>query len=126
MEKPVKNLGGRPLKALKYQKEKDEILIKLNNILGITETNDTFYLHTVDDDENKINQIMALFDDCKLYFNASGWAVTCKPVHQRRYLSLTRSIYKDMGYKLDSIMRTFKEGDKMVRRTGYIISKNDE
>jgi len=126
MEKPEKNLGGRPLKAVKYQKEQIEILNKLNNILGITETNDTFYLHTIDDDEIKKNQIIALLDDCKLYFTTGGWAVICKPAHVRRYLSIVRSIYKDMGYKLDAIMRTFKEGIKPVKRAGYVVSKNDE
>ena len=124
MEKPEKNLGGRPLKVLKYQKEKIEILNKLNNILGITETNDSFYLHTIDDDENKQNQIMDLLDDCKKYFNAGHWAICCKELHTRRYLSLMRSIYKDTNCTMTYFMKTFRENDKTVRRSGYIITKN--
>lgn len=122
MEKPEKSLGGRPLKAIKYQKEKIEILNKLNNILGITETNNIFYLYDIDRDINKQNQIMDLLDDCKKYFNATNWAIITREVNVRRYLSLSRSIYKDTNCKLTSITRTDKEDNKNIKRTGYIVT----
>jgi len=118
-----KNLGGRPLKAIKYQKEKNDILIILNNILGITETNNIFYLYDIDNDENKKNQIMDLLDDCKKYFNTSEWTVVARNVTARRYLSLTRSIYKAMNYKLTSMVKTDKQDNKFIKRTGYIVTK---
>lgn len=126
MEQPIKNAGGRPLKVDKFQNEQNQIFKKMNNILGLTDDNNTFYLYTIDDDQNKQDQIMALLDDCKKYFNSAKWVIFNKTVNERRYLSLIRSVYRAMGYKLESIMRTFKEDNKTERRTGYIVSKKED
>ena len=58
MEDPnLVNKGGRPNKRDKFNEERHMILIKLNNILGITDHNKIFYLYDIDDNPDKQDQI---------------------------------------------------------------------
>jgi hypothetical protein len=100
IEKKGKHPGGRPAKKYKYENERNNIITKLNEILGITNTNNIFYLSDIDNDVNKQNQIIDLENDSKLYLNSCCWSYFTKDLKTRKYLSLLRSIYKDMKYDM--------------------------
>ena len=65
-----KHPGGRPIKKHKYENERNDVIKKLNDILGITDKNNIFYLADIDNDVSKQNQIINLENDSKLYFNS--------------------------------------------------------
>jgi hypothetical protein len=83
-----------------YIIERNEICNKIISILDL-DHNDSFFLHNLENDENKINQIMELKSDIKKYFEVSTLSsfkpnVECK----RPHLSIIKNILKKCGYSL--------------------------
>src|SRR5690348_1838909 len=64
----VKKSSGRPKKADKYKKEREEVLIKLNNILGVTNDNQKICICNINEEKQK--KIMALKGDVEKYFTS--------------------------------------------------------
>src|SRR5947207_7994234 len=114
---------NNPSKKNKFENERNEIIKKLNNILGITETNYVFCLSDIDDDIIKQNQIISLVEDVKRYFKYSGWPYFSKELKDRKYLSLTKSIYKDMQYDMIPHLKPVIVDGKKFQRTNYVIMK---
>jgi hypothetical protein len=56
-----------PKKIEKYETERKEVIDKLFVILNINDNN-TFYLHDIDNNINKQEEIMNLVHDVKKYF----------------------------------------------------------
>jgi len=110
IDKPKKVISKRD----KYPNERQNVLSGLYNILGITETNKIFYLDDLEKDINKQNQIIELVPDIKKYFAYGMWSYFAKPqLTEKRYLSLAKSLIKDMGHKIYSI--TEKGEGKIIR-----------
>lgn len=105
-------------KKEKYEKEQMEIVERLNEILGLSETN-KFILEDLKMDKEKQGKIIGLEEDVKKYFACRGWACFNKEV-DNKWLSLLRSIYKSSGYELSYKQKT-KAGEKF---TEYIVIKN--
>jgi hypothetical protein len=120
-----KNKGGRLKKSDKYKEERLDIVNKINNILGVTETNKKFYTYDLDKDEAKQKEIMKLKDDVEKYFASKQNALFSKDKHQRDYLLLIRLVYKDMKIKMSHITTTITRDDKKVQSGGYLL-ENDE
>jgi hypothetical protein len=119
-----KKLGGRPKKSVLFQDERAEILIKLNNILGITDKNKMFYLCDIDNDENKKDQIMSLKDDVVKYFSNKDHAIFRKDLKKelpRPFISLVRSIYKEMKINTVVASKQVKRDGKDVYTVMYFI-----
>jgi hypothetical protein len=117
-----KNLGGRPKKSEKYKKERVEVLNKLNNILGVTETNKKFYMYDVDNDEAKQKAILDLKNDVEMYFTSKSYNVFVKSDEmQRNYLSLIKLIFKEMNIKLTHTIKTINRNDKSVKSGCYLF-----
>ena len=95
-----KNLAGRKKKTDKYAIERKQMLEKIENILGITETNRVFYLYDIDSNKAKQDKINELKNLIELYFKSKNSAVFMtngKPVI-RPYMSLIRLVFKEMGF----------------------------
>lgn len=116
--------AGRPRKEIAYKTEREGVIDELNIILGITETNNIFYLSLIDDDAAKQRQILDLEAKIKLYFNYSHWPFFSKDIKKRKCLSLIKSIYKDMHYTMTPILKAVMINNKKHHRTGYIVEKN--
>lgn len=116
------NKGGRPAKKDKYDVERQQVIERLDTIIGITDSNKLFYLYDLDNDVDKQNQILALEDEVKRVFRAGNWNVFAKEVKTRKYLSLLRAVYRDMGYSLMSTAKSLKRDGKSVRSAGYLIT----
>jgi hypothetical protein len=93
-------IGGRPKKSELFMKERNEILNKLNEILGITETNKKFFMWDVDNNKDMQKRIMEMKDDVSKYFGSKNTALYTKDTQERDYFILLRLIYKEMGYKM--------------------------
>ena len=84
-------------KKEKYQKEQEEIVKRLNDILGLNEKNNKFILEDFRTDIEKQKQIIRLEEDVKKYFPYSNWGYFKKLVDNES-LSLIRSIYRFCDY----------------------------
>ncbi len=98
-----KDKGGRPKKELKYEKERKEVLDKLLKILNINKENTIFYVNDLQNDENKQKQILNLEFNVKKYFSCGKWSYFSKENIPCPYLSLTKSILKDMNINMSMI-----------------------
>lgn len=98
---PPKNKGGQPSKKSKYPKERQEVLDKLFSILQVTKDNMSFSLTDLEKDEAKQKQILDLADDIKKYFNCGSWPYFYKEKMTEPYLSLSKSLLKEMNYKTE-------------------------
>ena len=121
-KKPVQlNKGGRPSKAQLFEKERKELLNKLLNYIGITDTVKVFYIEDIDANQDTQTKIEALSEDVKKYFNFGNWPFFCKQIDQKvRWLSLTKSILKAMNVKIKRghIKNSF---EKKIVKTGYVL-----
>jgi hypothetical protein len=112
-----------PKSIEKYTNERQEVLNKLLNILEINEKNKILTLKSLDENEEKQQQILALVEDIKKFFNYSRWTFfnnksrECK----RDYLSLTKAIMKEMNVKMKSSTMLTKIDDKIKCETFYIF-----
>jgi len=97
-KKIIKNKGGRPSKTKEYEKNRLDVLKKLNKILDVDDIDngDFFYLDQIDED--KQNQVLALADEIKLYFLYAKWPYFKNRDVTRPFLSLIKSVYKSMGF----------------------------
>jgi len=93
-----KNIGGRPKKAELFKKERLEILNNLNNILGITKNNNTFYIYDIN--EQKQKTINNMIDSIKKYFKGKSNAIFSKEGTDRIWLCIIKIIYKEMNIKM--------------------------
>jgi len=64
----IKHPAGRKKKTDKYIVERKQMLEKIQNILGITETNKVFYLYDIDSNKTKQDKINELKNMIELYF----------------------------------------------------------
>jgi len=81
----IKITKNRSTKKELFKKEQEEILNKINTILGINKDNNTIYLYDIENDETKKEQILALSEDVQKYFKAGDWGFfkteSCKGNH---------------------------------------------
>jgi len=87
----------------KYQKEQDEIVKKLNDILGLDDNNNKFILDELKQDTDKQNKILALEEDVKKYFVYGDWGCFRNPntSDNTKAISLARAIYKNTNYNVN-------------------------
>ena len=121
-EKP-KITKNRSTKKDLYKKEQEEILNKINTILGISKDNNTIYLYDIENDENKKAQILALSDDVQKCFKYSKWGFYSKEECKGNHVLLCKSIYKDMGYQIIGKAFDITRNNEKIRTTKYIIGK---
>jgi hypothetical protein len=112
-------------KNLKYYDDQLRVLAKLNTILNITDTNNTFIMYELENNEEQQKQILDLETDIKKYFSYSTWSYFNAKNKKKNYMSLVRSIYKTLGYDLFYKSYKIKNGDKLIHSQIYhIIKKN--
>ena len=113
--------AGRPTKRLMFKDERDEIVCKINNIIGISEDNGHIYLDEFTEDKKQ--EILLLVNDVKKYFNYTCWQFFLKSEEERSCLSLIKNIYKDMNYNVRQYTEQKKVNKIATKRTLLIIYK---
>lgn len=112
-----------PKDISKFDNERQEVLNKMFNILGINENNNHFELKKLNNNIEMQNKILELENDIKKYFNYSQWECFKGDV-KKRHMSFIRYILKNTNYKLTSNRKTIKDGDKTYVDTVYYIIKS--
>lgn len=74
---------GRPNKTTNYVNERQEILERLYEIVGVTDTNKFIYLYDLEHNKNKQELILGLESDVKKYFKCGRWSYFTKQQKKR-------------------------------------------
>ncbi len=118
-EKEVKVRASKKKNDI-YKKEQEKVVERLNEILGIDESNNKFILEELKRDEERQRKIIELEEEIKRVFVYHDWPYF-KGIVENKWLSLLRSIYKNTNYEL-SYRQTTKGGEKNII---YIINKKN-
>jgi hypothetical protein len=112
-----------PKKVEQYDAERKQVLDRMFEILGISESNKTICLNDIDKDEAKLKAIEELEIDIKKYFLTGLWSAYKGKRIKRRYFSLLRSLLKEFNiiYKTKTIRETVFEGDKSKTTNKLIV-----
>ena len=112
-----------PRTVIKFEKERQDILKKILDILEINDNNNMFSLKKLDENQEKQQKIIDLIDDIKKYFLCSKWAYfsNTKKDFKRLYLSIIKSVMKYMNVKMMSSFLHIKDGDKIKCQTFYVF-----
>lgn len=116
-------LYKKPTKKEQYKEERLDILNKINNILGITDNNNIIYFYDLDNSIDKQQQIDNLAIDIKKYFKCGTWSYFTKKGN-RQYLSLIRSLYKDMNYTVQRSQMNYIRNEKTIKGGAFVICKS--
>ena len=109
-----------PKKVLLYTEQRQNVINKLLEILEITETNNIFSLHKIDNDAEKQQLILDLEPDVKKYFNCSTWSCfKQKNTITRRWLSFTKYLFKEMNISMNAC----RTNNNNTEGTIYLITK---
>ena len=108
---------------IKYKEDYKAMFIKIKNILGLTENDDTSYIIKSEFDK-KEKEIMELYDDAKKiykreYIRNIENNETCK------HNSLIKIILKHAGYNLKSKSYQYKKENKYTTSVKYFIISNE-
>ncbi len=122
---PIQILNKTIKKNIKYYDDQLRVLDKLNNILNVTSTNNTFIMYELENNIEKQKNILDLETDIKKYFSYSTWSYFNAKNKKKNYMSLIRSIYKNMGFDLFHKSYKIKNDDNIIHsQIYYIIKKN--
>lgn len=119
----IKIKKNRSTKKDLYKKEQEELLAKINIILGINKDNNTLYLYDIENDKDKREKILALSDDVRKYFTASNWSFYRDELCKNNHVLLCKSIYKEMGYTVLSKNGYIKRNNEKIKTVLYTIGK---
>lgn len=85
----------RQKKEDKYESDRRVVLQKVLNILQLSKNKDIIFMESITDNQKK--QILELDKDVKKYFNYVRWSYFGATKPDDAYLSLAKSIMKDLG-----------------------------
>lgn len=119
-----KNINTKKLtkKDIKFVNERIDILQKIYDILGITESNKTFFIcHLNDDKKNKIDELIG---DIKKYFNTSNYPSlrSNSTTDKNKHIAIIRSIFKDLNINFTRSSCVMKNDDNInISTSMYFI-----
>ena len=122
--KKIKKTRNKLTKKQQFVKEREQIINQLNNILGISQEKNTFYLYDIVNSEETKNKIHSLEEDIKKYFKCGTWYYFKTTNNDdAQEIGLIRNIYKDEGWLMTKKDISLKIDDKRHRTTQYYLFK---
>ena len=109
----------RVTKQSKYQKEREDICLKLISILEI-DTDGCFLLNELDSNIEKQNKILDMKDEIQKYFAVSSITAFKPNVSsetKRPYLNIARAILRQEGYLFEGKDHWKKHDNGLLERT---------
>lgn len=106
-EKIIKR-RNRPDKKTRYIKEREEMISKLNKLIGIDEKNNSVFLYELENNPVLKGEIESMLDDIKKYHKYGHWGYFSNDDKQGKgnVIGLMRAIYSDNDYEILSKMKT--------------------
>jgi hypothetical protein len=102
-EKIIKR-RNRPDKKTRYTKEREEMINKLNKLIGIDEKNNSVFLCELENNPVLKGEIESLLDDIKKYHKYGNWGYFSNdPIKGHdNHIALIRAIYNDNDFDVVS------------------------
>jgi hypothetical protein len=111
-------------KEVLYVKERDEIMLKILNIINITKNNNKIKKEDLEKDEVRIG-IRNLIDDIKKYYKTSNWR--SMKTWKDKEINLINNVLKEHDIDILKIDKKRKcEDNKYHNYREYIFNINDE
>jgi hypothetical protein len=94
-------------KKTRYAKERNELIEKLNNLIGINKTKNTIFLYELEKNANLKSELEQLVPNIKKYFKYGHWGYFSNDTNRGQYnhIGLMRSIYTDCDYEILSKLK---------------------
>jgi hypothetical protein len=95
---------NRPDKKTRYAKEREEMISKLNKIIGIDEKNNSVFLYELENNPDLKVEIESMLDDIKKYYKYGNWGYFSNDTIKGHdnHIALIRAIYNDNDYDVVS------------------------
>jgi hypothetical protein len=106
-EKVIKR-RNRPDKKTKYASERQNLIEKLNKLIGLSDTNNSVFLYELERNEELKKEIEKLISDIKKYFKYGNWGYFSNDPSKchENHITLIRAIYNDCNYDVISKLKT--------------------
>jgi len=107
-EEKVVRKRNRPDKKTRYATERQEIIEKLNNLIGINETKNSVFLYELEQNTNLKSEVEKLVPDIKKYFKYGNWGYFSNDPSKchDNHITLIRAVYNDCDYDILSELKT--------------------
>ncbi len=125
--KRMKKTRNRPCKDERFAKEREEIILSLNNIIGLTNENNSIPIYKLEKMELLKIKLNELLPDIKKYYKCGGWGYIVAENKERgsgNLITLLRSIYDNSGYKIYSKQKVLIKDGFKERGTVYYFEKS--
>ncbi len=121
----IKRTRNRLTKKQQFVEERKEIINRLNNILGLNDKNNTFYLYDVENSNEIKQKITELSEDVKKYFKCGTWHYYKADSNNEvvTEMSLIRALYRDEDWLLTKKDVCIKKDENKIRTTQYYLFK---
>lgn len=123
-EEKIKRTRNRLTKKQQFIKEREELVGKLNNIIGIDEKKNYVYLYDLENDKEVLTQIENLVEEIKKYHKCGAWGYFLeKERGGGNLIGLLRSVYKDNDIIITTKNKILIRNDKRINCTVYYFNK---
>jgi len=113
---------NKPSKEQRYTKERQELIEKLNMIIGIDEKQNSVFLYDLENNEILKEKLVELSkNEIKRYYKCGTWSYYTRD--NKDVLVLLRNIYKDDGYEITMKQKTIERNNIKLRNTVYYFNK---
>jgi hypothetical protein len=91
-------------KKTKFVKERNEIITKLKELIGLNETKNTVFLYELENNQELKTQMELQVSNIKKYYKCGTWGYFSKDVKKGsgNYINLIRAVFIDDGYDIHS------------------------
>ena len=112
-------------KEMRYKDNRDNIILQLNKLIGITLESNEFYMYELQNNKDLIKYLLELIPEIKIYYKYSTWGFFSEHnLNNKNPLSLLRALYNNSGYKVYISKRVnIYEGIKKQYRYYKFIKK---
>ena len=120
-----KRCKKRSTKKELFCNQREEIINKINNLLGITEKKNYVYLYDIENSENIKNEINKMSDEIKKYFKVGNWNYYIMKNNGEKPLEigLIRAVYRDEDILMTTKELKIERNGKKVRTVVYYLVK---
>jgi hypothetical protein len=116
--------AGERYKNLKYKDERKDLTKKLLQLLKIDAGNKVFTSYDLDKDEETQKKILEMIPDIEKYYSVSKWNYWRENKKDKKYISLTKSVLKDMDIIILATNKKIKQDIKLINYIQYTITSD--